>query len=105
MRRARHAAAFAGALLLAGCATTAAPPGTQVDEQRFAAATAPGATRASVLAALGPTSNIAFDSGYQVWLYQAPRAGGRFAEYVVLFDRAGLVSKTRRREPGPPTAN
>jgi hypothetical protein len=95
------AAALACALLLGACATSAPPPGTQVDEQRFAAGTAPGATRASVLAALGPTRNIAFDSGYEVWLYQSPRAGGQFAEYVVLFDRAGVVSKTRRREPAP----
>ena len=92
-------------LLLAACATSAPPPGAQVDQQRLAAAAAPGATRASVLAALGPTRNIAFDSGYEVWLYQAPRAGGQFAEYVVLFDRAGLVSKTRVREPSPPRNN
>ena len=89
-------------LLLVACATSAPPPGTQVDQQRLAALAAPGATRASVLAALGATRNIAFDSGYEVWLYQAPRAGGQFAEYVILFDRAGLVSKTRVREPLPP---
>ena len=94
------AAALALTLLLGACATSAPPPGTQVDEQRFSAAAAPGATRASVLAALGPTRNIAFDSGYEVWLYQSPRPGGQFAEYVILFDRAGVVSKTRRREPG-----
>ncbi len=92
--------ALAYALLLGACASTPAPPGSQVDEQRFTASTAPGATRASVLAALGPTSNMVFDSGYEVWLYQTPRPGGQFAEFVVLFDRAGLVSKTRRREPG-----
>jgi outer membrane protein assembly factor BamE (lipoprotein component of BamABCDE complex) len=97
--------ALAAAVLLAACATSAPPPGTQVDEQRLSAATVPGATRASVLAALGPTRNIAFDSGYQVWLYQTPRPGGQFAEYVVLFDRAGVVSKTRRREPGAPVKN
>ncbi len=93
------AAALACALLLCACATSAPPPGTQVDEQKFSASTAPGATRASVLAALGLTRNIAFDTGYEVWLYQTPRPGGQFAEYVVLFDRAGLVTKTRRREP------
>ncbi len=98
-------AALACAVLLGACATSTTPPGTQVDEQRFAASTAPGATRASVRAALGPTSSIAFDSGYEVWLYQTPRPGGQFAEFVVLFDRAGLVAKTRRREPGLTKAN
>ena len=97
-------AAFACTLLLGACATSAPPPGTQVDEQRFSASVIPGATRASVLAALGPTRNIAFDSGYEVWLYQTARPGGQFAEYVVLFDSAGLVSKTRRREPVPVAA-
>lgn len=87
--------------LLGACATTAAPPGTQVDEQRLTANTAPGATRASVLAALGPTTKIAFDSGNEVWLYQSPRPGGQFAETVILFDRAGVVTRTRKREPSP----
>jgi hypothetical protein len=91
--------AIAGALLLAACATSAPPPGTLADPGKLAAATAPGATRASVLAALGPTRGIAFDSGSEVWLYQVARPGRRFAEYVVLFDHAGLVSKTRLREP------
>jgi hypothetical protein len=95
----KRALAIAGALLLAACATSAPPPGAQADPGKLAAATAPGATRASVLAALGPTRGIAFDSGFEVWLYQVARPGGRFAEYVVLFDRAGLVSKTRLREP------
>ncbi|WP_426103545.1 hypothetical protein [Massilia sp. TSP1-1-2] len=95
------AAALACLLVLGACATSAPPPGTQVDEQRFSASVVAGATKASVQAALGPTRNIAFDSGYEVWLYQTPRAGGQFAEYVVLFDRAGVVSKTRRREPLP----
>jgi hypothetical protein len=87
------------ALLLAGCASTPPPPGTLVDEARFGAAAVAGASSASVQAALGATHRIAFDSGYQVWLYQVPRANGRFAEFVILFDRNGLVAKTRRREP------
>lgn len=96
--------ALAFTLLLGACATSAPPPGTQVDEQRFSASVVPGATRASVLAALGTTRSIAFDSGYEVWLYQTPRPGGQFAEYVVLFNSAGLVTKTRRREPVPGAA-
>lgn len=85
-------------LVLAGCATAPAPPGTQADAARLTAATVPGqATRASVLAALGPTRTIAFDSGYEVWLYQVPKGGALFAEYVVLFDPKGVVSKVRQR--------
>lgn len=97
--------AMACAVLLGACATSAAPPGTLVDEQRLSASTAPGATRASVLAALGPTTNITFDSGNEVWLYQTPRPGGQFAEHVILFDRTGVVSKTRKREPSPVKIN
>jgi hypothetical protein len=91
-----------GATLLAACASTPPPPGTQADSARLAAAAVPGvATRASVQAALGPTHKVAFDSGAQVWLYQVPRGGGRFDEFVILFDRAGVVHKTRQR-PAPP---
>ena len=88
------------ALALAGCAAPPATPGTQADEARLTAATVPGqATRASVLAALGPTRTIAFDSGYEVWLYQVPKGGALYAEYVVLFDPKGVVSKVRQRAP------
>lgn len=94
------ALALAASLLLAACASAPPPPGAQVDAQRFGAAVVPGqSTRASVLAALGKTHKVAFDSGFETWLYQVPRGGGRFAEYVILFDRAGVVSKTRTREP------
>ncbi|QYF94677.1 hypothetical protein KY495_05635 [Massilia sp. PAMC28688] len=99
MRRVPH---LALALSLGACAGTPPPPGTQVEQARLAAATVPGqATRASVLAALGPTRSIAFDSGYQVWLYQAPQGNGLFSEYVVLFDPSGVVSKTRQGAPAP----
>ena len=94
-------AALASTLLLGACAGPPPPPGTQVDETRLAAAAVPGvASRASVKAALGATHSVAFDSGVEVWLYQVARGGGRFAEFVILFDRNGVVSKTRRREPG-----
>ena len=91
---------MACAALLGACATGAPPPGTQVPEQKLVTGAVPGATRASVLAALGPTNKISFDSGYEVWQYQTPRPGGQFAEYVILFDPAGVVTKTRKREPG-----
>ena len=88
------------ALLLGACATAPPPPGVQVSEQRLAAAAIAGqSTRDSVLAALGKTHKVVFDSGVETWLYQAPRSGGRFAEFVILFDRSGVVRKTRVREP------
>lgn len=95
-------AGLALALLLAGCASAPAPPGAQADAARLAQAVVPGqSTRASVLAALGPTRGIAFDSGYETWLYQIPLGAGSFAEFVILFDPAGVVRKTRRRDPSP----
>jgi hypothetical protein len=91
------------ASLLAGCATAPAPVGTAIPAARLDAAVIPGqTTRAQMLAALGPTKFIHFDSGYEVWLYQSPADGGRFAEFVVLVDPAGVVSKTRRRAPSLP---
>ena len=91
------------ALMLAGCATAPAPMGAAVPEAKLAAAIVPGrTTRAQMLAALGPTKFVHFDSGYETWLYQAPADGGRFAEFVVLVDPAGIVRKTRRRAPTLP---
>lgn len=95
-------ATAACALLLAGCAAAPPPPAATVAaEPRLAASTVPGqATRASVQAALGATRVQAFESGYQVWMYQIARAGGRYAEFVILFGPDGVVRKTRQREPG-----
>lgn len=57
-------------------------------------------TKADVQAALGNTTEIKFDSGFEVWVYRAKPAttspGGR-AEFVVLFTPAGIVKKTRIR--------
>jgi hypothetical protein len=72
-------------------------------------------TKADVLAALGRTLAISFDSGYEVWLYRLaddPRLstppGQRAArsdksradasaELVILFEPSGVVAKTRVR--------
>lgn len=91
------------AALLAGCASTPAPLGTTLPEATLTAAVIPGqTTRAQMLAALGPTKFVHFDSGYETWLYQAPAAGGRYTEFVVLVDPAGVVRKLRRRAPSAP---
>lgn len=91
-------------LLATGCATqSAAPAGAQVEAARLAQAIVAGrTTRAELLAAFGPTTSIRFDSGYEAWVYQSPAGGGRFAEFVVLIDPNGVVSKTRTREPVAP---
>jgi hypothetical protein len=88
---------------LASCATAPAPVGTAVPAARLDAAVVPGqTTRAQMLAALGPTKFVHFDSGYEVWLYQSPADGGQFAEFVVLVDPVGVVRKARRGAPALP---
>jgi PBP1b-binding outer membrane lipoprotein LpoB len=53
------------AVLLAGCATQHAPPGSVVAAERLSAAVVAGrTTKAELLAALGPTKSVRFDSGY-----------------------------------------
>ncbi|HEX8609777.1 MAG TPA: hypothetical protein VF800_00620 [Telluria sp.] len=98
------AAALGMTLLLGACAhAPAPPPGTQVTAGQ-ARAILPGAsTRASLLATLGPTHKVAFDSGYETWLYQLAVPGG-FDELVVLLDAQGVVRKLRRRAQIPASA-
>lgn len=95
-------ALIAAAAMLAACATAPPPPGTQVSEATLSTSIIPGqTTRAAVLAALGPTRHIVFDSGYETWLYQVPGDAGRYIEFVVLMGPDGIVRKTRRRAPDP----
>jgi hypothetical protein len=85
------------ALLLAGCATGSAPPGTQVASERLATGIVPGrTTKAELLASFGATKTVVFDSGFEVWLYQSPLGAGRFTEFVVLVDPKGIVARTRQ---------
>ena len=103
-------ASAASALLLAGCATVDADneptftKATVVPAGADQARLSPGrSTKADVLAALGKTTAITFDSGYEVWVYhvkdQATR-DARPAEFIVLFDPSGILAKTRTR-PAP----
>jgi hypothetical protein len=88
---------------LAGCASTPAPPGTQLPAERLARTVVPGhTTKAELLAAFGPTKHVAFDSGYEAWLYQSSAGGGKFSEFVILIDPQGVVRKTRQRAPALP---
>ena len=92
-------------LILAGCATPARTPPPGPGEVRSAQAARDAliigkSTKAEVRAALGNGSEIPFDSGYEVWVYRQqlkekekpPRS-----ELVLLFDRSGILSKTRLR--------
>jgi hypothetical protein len=98
----KTAALFLCAALLAGCATGPATPGAQVPAERLASIVPGTTTRAELLATFGKTNSVVFDSGYESWLYQSPAGGGRYAEFVVLIDPAGIVVKTRRRAPTTP---
>lgn len=98
------AALAAFCIALTGCATTASlPPGTVVADAK-AAQIQPGVTtRAELLAQLGPTTSIRFDSGVEVWRYllppapaAAPSASPAYGEYVVVLDASGVVARTRR---------
>jgi hypothetical protein len=58
-----------------------------------------GTTQAEALTALGPATEIKFDSGYAVWVYRARASepDADRAEFVILFAPSGVVKKTRLR--------
>jgi hypothetical protein len=87
--------------LLAGCAATPEAPGTLIRDDRTAQIVTGRTTKAELLATLGKTKAVVFDSGYEAWLYNIPAGGGSFSEFVVLIDPQGVVKKTRRRPPEP----
>lgn len=86
---------------LSGCASTPPPAATVVTPERIASAARPGATRAELAQALGPTTHIDFASGRQVWLYHSAEGAGRWTEWVLLFERDGRLLKLRRRASDP----
>lgn len=83
------------ALLLAGCASA---PEKEIRTVPLAALTqqivAGQTTREQARTLAEPEQRIAFDSGYEAWLYHYPATGG-IGEFVVLFAPSGLVHKTR----------
>ena len=104
-RRFRVALALASAMCVAGCATppfttpsavVTSPRKKVVPPARVKDAVAIGrSTRADVIAALGETLVIRFDTGFEVWVYGLANAPG--AEFVILFSPSGVVTKTRVR--------
>lgn len=113
------AAACLSAFLITGCAGPFNTSVTAIAAPPSESAIAIGkSTKADVAAAFGSTKAISFDSGYEVWVYKVPATGARSAsmrelmehamlgrgvlgnaEYLVLFDSAGVVAKTRLRPP------
>jgi hypothetical protein len=61
-------------------------------------------SKADVTAALGSTTAVRFDSGFEVWVYQLPgreKDATGPGEFVILFAPSGIVAKTRIRAPAP----
>jgi hypothetical protein len=59
-----------------------------------------GSTKADVVAALGRGNGVAFDSGWEVWVYRwlgADHSARGATELVILFGPDGTVRKTRLR--------
>jgi len=106
LRRASAILAFCACV--AGCATTdgeqpSLTRATTVPAEARAAVTIGRSTKAEILAALGKTAAIVFESGYEVWVYRlrdAVDSQVATAEFVLLFDPAGVLAKTRIR-PSP----
>jgi len=97
-RRASAAVALALCACVAGCAAPGAQPSRTpaagVPAEAGGALTIGTSTRADALAALGKTVTVPFDSGYEVWVYHLKPGT---AEFVLLFDPAGVLAKTRVR--------
>ena len=106
----RIALAAACAVGIAACAVqpsnvpsaiVTSPRAKVITEDRARTAVTVGkSTRAEVVAALGDTLVISFETGYEVWVYRLGRV--RDAEFVILFAPSGVVAKTRiRTAPRP----
>ena len=109
---------------VAGCTTPGASLLTAVPADTVRNAITIGkSTKTDVIAALGKTRGIHFDSGFEVWVYRVTGdtsarldLGGLFRgagsdgrspgeiEFVILFAPSGVVTKTRIRPPPLPEA-
>ena len=82
-------------------AIVTSPRAKVIAEDRARTAVTVGkSTRADVIASLGETLVISFETGYEVWVYRLGRVRG--AEFVILFAPSGVVSKTRIRTAPQP---
>jgi hypothetical protein len=109
---ARASVAYALCACVLGCAAPGSSLTTVSARNARDAITIGKSTKSDVIAALGKTAVVSFDSGFEVWVYQvtadtAANLGWRKAgttEFVVLFTPSGVVTKTRIRPPPPPGA-
>ena len=93
-------------LVVGGCASTPSyPPPLKSGEVRSTevsrnAISIGKSTKAEVRAALGKTNEVAFDSGYEVWVYRQQlreKEKPPAQELVLLFNPAGVLGKMRLR--------
>ncbi len=95
--------------LVAGCSTTAQPTEAPAPYASAPYATtiraipplaAGKSTKGEVAASLGRTTAVAFDSGYEVWVYlikPSTEGDSETTELVLLFDPQGVLAKSRLR--------
>ncbi len=93
--------AFAFCACAAGCAAPGASFTTIPADSTRDVVGIGRSTKADVVAALGKTTVVRFDSGFEVWVYQYKGGTPGVNEFVVLFAPSGIVAKTRIR-PAPP---
>ena len=97
--------AIAFCMCVAACSTMPDTPGIASVRDAQSAVVIGKSTKADVEAALGKAIVVAFDSGYEVWVYrEKAAAAGLFApareekaELVLLFEPAGVLKKSRVR--------
>ena len=98
----RASVACAFCACVAGCATPGGSFTTVSVQNTKDAITVGKSTRADVIAALGKTTVVSFDSGFEVWVYKYKGDLPGKNEFVVLFAPSGVVAKTRIRPAPPP---
>ena len=82
---------------IAGCVAAGPPYAVIAAGNPGDAITVGKSTKADVAAALGKTTEIRFDSGFEVWAYQFQGEAPGRREFIVLFAPTGVVAKTRSR--------
>jgi hypothetical protein len=97
---ARASAAYSLCACLLGCAAPGSTLTAVSPHKARDAITIGKSTRSDVIAAFGKTAAVAFESGYEVWVYGVSGDASGKAEFVVLFAPSGVVTKTRTR-PAP----
>lgn len=93
------------ALVLAGCAATPPKqrplaPGEIASVEKAFQIVGTRTTKPQIRAALGQGTEVAFDNGYEVWVYRQQlkeKESPPRRELVLLFDPSGALAKARIR--------